>query len=210
MNTIITEKVNEGYTRLNYWNGIPGRTIFILISGKAGTGKTTFGELLAQHLTTYTSLTVQTANFADTVKSTARVSFGWDGKKDDRGRRLLQQIGGIGREYNESIWARNLVTYVEQNNLFPPDVVIAGDWRFPNELAYLEKEGFQTLLINMSAPEREILKDTEYYKDISETALDDFDRYDYVIQNDDLTYEELKSKALEIVRANFPILKETK
>lgn len=190
----------EEKTKIAFWNNTPSRTVFILISGKAGVGKSTLGGLLAQNIT---NLTVQVANFADGVKKAGWKYFGWDGKKDDRGRNLLQKIGRIGREYDEYIWAKNLLKDVDEMNLFPPDVVIVPDWRFPNELNYLEKEGYQIITIKVTAPSKEKLKGTPYYNDISETALDSVLEYDYVVDNDFTTYEELKAIAKKIVKELF-------
>jgi hypothetical protein len=186
---------------LHFWNGMPSRTVYILISGKAGVGKSAFGELIAQNIS---DLTVLTANFADSVKSTARKYFGWDGKKDAKGRKLLQNIGSVGREYDEYIWAKNLVRKVNETAMFPPDVAIVSDWRFPNELNYLEEENYQTITIRIVAPSREILKGTPYYRDSSETALDSVKEYDYVVDNDSITYEELKAQAKKIIKELFP------
>ena len=41
---------------------------------------------------------------ADPIKEIARTGFGWDGRKDARGRRLLQEIGTVGRHYDPDLW----------------------------------------------------------------------------------------------------------
>jgi len=41
---------------------------------------------------------------ASSLKEVATNSFNWDGKKDARGRKLLQDIGDVGRCYNPDIW----------------------------------------------------------------------------------------------------------
>lgn len=186
--------------QLKFWNKMPSKTVFILISGKAGVGKNLFGQLLSQNIS---SLSVQMINFADSIKRAARKYFGWNNNKDSRGRHLLQQLGGVGREYDENIWVKNLIKEINEINMFPPDVVVISDWRFPNEAKYLEEEGYQVVKIKVIAPNRETLIGTRQYIDTSETSLDFYDEFDYVIDNDTITYEELNIKAKKIIRELF-------
>jgi hypothetical protein len=54
----------------------------------------------------------------------------------------------------------------------PLDVVLIDDWRFPHEgNVVVDSEKFDVFTVRISAPEREILKDTPQYNDLSETAL---------------------------------------
>jgi len=92
------------------------------ITGKAGAGKTYLADQLIQRANNQISLHQwnskwavkmhhKVLHFAEPVKEIAKTCFGWDGKKDERGRRLLQLIGTeVGRGYNPDIWvdkARN-------------------------------------------------------------------------------------------------------
>lgn len=72
--------------------------------------------------------------FADKVKEIAR-AMGWDGKKDDKGRRLLQLIGTeCGRQcIHEDIWVRLWRHALPTALVGTTQIVIADDIRFPNE-----------------------------------------------------------------------------
>lgn len=116
------------------------KTVVILISGKAGSGKTTIAEMLTQKLQDIPSLRVFRYGFADPLKYIAKAYMGWDGKKDDKGRKLLQEQGRIGREYDQDIWVKHFMNQLDkQAGILPFNFALVHDWRFPNELAYLKK-----------------------------------------------------------------------
>ena len=82
-------------------------------------------------------------SFSSPLKFIAQAYMGWDKEKDEKGRKLLQDIGKVGREYNPNIWVTHLLTQLDRkfgnkNQVFPTNVVIVDDWRFPNEYAYLK------------------------------------------------------------------------
>jgi hypothetical protein len=149
---------------------------YILISGKAGTGKSTASKLL-KYLLKKNRINSHTDLFARGVKMVAK-SMGWNGIKDDAGRKLLQGIGNVGRDYDEDVWVR--LVHSSQYECKEDDFVIIDDWRFPNEYKFVKD--FCVATIRLYAPNREILKGTEYYNDVSETSLNDF-RFDFVVNN---------------------------
>lgn len=169
------------------------RTVFVLISGKAGVGKTTLGEYLTKKLSSIKGITVLHTAFAYPLKRIATSVFGWDGNKDSKGRRLLQVIGTeAGREYNENIWVKKTLDFALTSSIFPPNFVIIDDWRYPNECTYIEDQKVHDVItIRVEAPNREILKGTPEYNHISETSLPDGyndlgswnDLYGFVVNN---------------------------
>jgi thymidylate kinase len=183
---------------VEFWDGnLLGNTVAILISGKAGTGKSTFGSLVKKALQEegYTTTTIP---FADNVKYVAKEAFGWDGEKDDKGRQLLQGIGNLGRQYDENLWVDRVIEMAEvTDTIIPVEFIICDDWRFPNEAKRMA-ERFTTILVKVEAKEREALKGTEFYDDVSEVSLDAYEDYYYVVSNES-TLEELKNKANSIV-----------
>lgn len=138
------------------WNN---RVILIGLCGRAGAGKNAVADGIQKFYGD--SLVVQLA-FADAVKEIAR-SFGWNGKKDERGRRLLQVVGTeAGREYDPNIWINKVdakVTEAIQRHVLlqsparpltethphvmdlppsvPPLVILLTDVRFSNEYDFI-------------------------------------------------------------------------
>jgi hypothetical protein len=114
------------------------KTIVILISGKAGSGKTTIAETLMQKIQDIPSITIFRYSFANPIKYMCKAFAEWDGEKDEKGRKLLQEQGRIYREYKPDIWAKHFINQLDKNTqVFPFNFSIIDDWRFPNELAYL-------------------------------------------------------------------------
>ena len=96
--------------------------------GLAGSGKDTAAEALLGR-------NFHRVAFADRVKNLA-FDFGWDGFKDERGRKLLQDLGMAGRAYNPSIW----IDYVDEETVGFGNHVFT-DVRFQNEADYIRKLG---------------------------------------------------------------------
>jgi hypothetical protein len=114
------------------------------ITGNMGVGKTTLANEIAGRLNGYV------LPFAAPVKSIAK-SMGWNGEKDERGRRLLQLIGTeCGREcIGEDVWVRRwLASLVEDSE--SPSAVIADDVRFENEADAIRARG--GLIVRVTRP----------------------------------------------------------
>ena len=115
------------------------KTVIVLISGKARNGKTTVADLLEKKLEDIPSMRIFRYAFAGPIKYIAKAFMNWDGEKDEKGRRLLQEQGRIGRDYDQDIWVKHLLNQMDKKtNILPFNFVIVDDWRFPNELAYLQ------------------------------------------------------------------------
>lgn len=176
------------------------KTIFVLVSGRAGVGKTTFSnfgrDFLIENEIRYTTI----LPFAIGVKNIARV-MSWDGKKDEKGRKFLQDLGKLGRWYNEDIWVELSLEFLNNKSIVPMDVIFMDDWRFPNEGKYIEDLGIYSVYkVRIHAPKRESLLGTDRYNDPSEISLPERGvMYDYFINNNDITLEELNQKAQEVV-----------
>lgn len=167
------------------------KSVCILFSGKAGVGKSFSAKLMAQQLLAqgYTPIIMP---LAFSVKHIAKIGFDWDGNKDPKGRKLLQEIGGIGREYNKDIWVKKVIDeYVPKQINYPLDFLLIDDWRFPNEREYIAENGlYSVYTIRICSPNRESLWGTPQYNDVSETALDK-EIFDYIIRNEG-SVDELK------------------
>lgn len=123
------------------------KRLLIGLTGPAGAGKSLAADLLTGiGDACHTPLSV--ASFAAPVKEIARQCFGWDGKKDARGRRLLQVIGTeAGREYDPHIWTRHALRRFEEEMAtaeacgLPAAGVVFDDVRFPNEAEAIRSRG---------------------------------------------------------------------
>ena len=90
--------------------------------GLAGSGKDTAAEALGE-------FGYWKAAFANHLKQLA-YEFGWDGKKDERGRALLQDLGMAARKYNPDFWIEQLTWPTKGRSFSFPQVFT--DVRFQN------------------------------------------------------------------------------
>ena len=112
----------------------------ILISGKAESGKTLTANIIKERLENRVKK-VTILPFASYLKFICREHFGWDGKKNEEGRRILQHVGtDIVRERNPNFWVKTVVDFVDTFGQ-DFDFIISDDVRFPNEIMYFADIG---------------------------------------------------------------------
>lgn len=197
MNTMITFETLAEVKELPYTYTYTNKCNVVLIGGKAKVGKTTTSNYLYSTLKFYEvrRLRLYQTAFAYPIKELATNHFNWDGKKDEKGRRLLQVIGyEAGRAYDENLWIKKLEDRVF-NQIFPYNFVFVDDWRFPNERDYFKKNPFyEVTAIGIT---RDVKLDAGYDHP-SENSLD-MSEMDFVIDNNG-TIEELNNKLDSIYR----------
>lgn len=100
--------------------------------GLAGSGKDTAAEALVE-------LGYWKNAFAAHLKDLA-YEFGWDGKKDERGRALLQDLGMAARKYNPNFWIEQIPwpTKGSRGSRWPQ---VYTDVRFQNEADHIRNHG---------------------------------------------------------------------
>ena len=145
------------------------------ISGKAQSGKDTVGaHLVSKHGF------IRVAS-ADALKRIAMRTFNWDGAKDARGRKFLQDLATAVRGYDPDFWINITLQEIERqqkaNNTYPLQErnFVITDVRYTNEADLLKKAG--AVLIRI---EREGIVKFDHE---SETQLDNYDGFNYLISN---------------------------
>lgn len=181
------------------------KTVVVLISGKAGAGKTTLADILVKKLQDIPSMTIFKFGFANALKFVAKAYGGWDEKKDERGRAFLQNIGKVFREYDENIWVKHVLNQMDkQAGTFPFNFVVIDDWRFPNELNYLSKNPMlDVVTIRVFGRQAEMSESN--WADVSENSLpevgifaDAEGMYEFEVDNSG-SIDELNTKADAII-----------
>lgn len=154
----------------------------ILISGRAQNGKDTVATMMYDELTN-SNKRVLITHYADLLKYICKNYLGWNGIKDDEGRRILQYVGtDVVRKQKPNLWVDFIITIL---NLFKDkwDYVIIPDCRFPNEVSRVKDNGFDTTLVRVVRSDFNSPLSEEQKKHQSETALDDIEA-DYTMHND--------------------------
>ena len=141
------------------------------ISGKMQNGKDTFAEALKAEIH-FKGEQAIVFHFADFLKYICSEYFGWDGKKDATGRKLLQTIGtSVFRKNNPTCWTDMAYAFIKG----------LGD-DFEN-----------SAIIRVNRPGYDSGATEEAKRHISEVDLDDY-KFDEVFLNEG-TLEEYKEKA---------------
>lgn len=143
----------------------------ILISGAAGSGKDTVGEILRDAYEG-DGKKVLVTHFADLVKHVAANFYGWNGVKDIHGRSVLQKVGtDIVRRWKEDYWVDFLIDMLE---LFGGryDYVIIPDARFPNEVSKIKEKWPDTIHLRVERKKFQTHLTEEQLRHASETALE--------------------------------------
>lgn len=180
---------------------------FVLVSGKAQSGKDTISDYLVKNYN------FEKIAFATALKNCLRQFSDWDGQKDEAGRKLLQSVGQAFREYDKDNWVKLLLIEIEakiyhlyiKNYATKTISFVISDVRFINEIVRFKeliqkripKANFITIRV-----ERPSLNNDTWRKDISETELDNYKEFDYTVNNDS-DIETLYRKIDKIIRENI-------
>jgi len=162
----------------------------IIISGNAEHGKDELAKIL-QEKYEEDGKRVFTVAYGDYLKFIAAKYFDWNGKKDEKGRGLLQHLGTeVVRERNPNFWTTIVKMLVDVfHDSF--DIFLITDARFYNEIFVFALDGYNvsTVLVERPGHENSLTEKQRNHK--SETELKDF-KFEYIIKSN--TLEELEEK----------------
>lgn len=161
--------------------------MILMLSGHAGCGKDTACKLIEKNY-----VWVRRLSFADRLKKIAQ-ALTWDGNKDIKGRKFLQDLGQVARAYNENVWAD-----IVANDMDESGIAVITDFRFPNEAEVIKRRFNKVYTIRITGRSTD-LGDNE--NDISEHALDDY-KFDYYIDNSG-TMKEFEDKLVDLIEGLY-------
>ena len=170
-----------------------------LLCGKARNGKDTFGKFIEEYLVE-NGYNVCNIEIMRTLKGYVKDYFDWDGREESKPRELLQKFGTeiIREKLNKPYFHIDRLTEDIEVLSTYFDTFIVDDVRFPVEIEELRKRFDDVTVIHISRDDVIDNMTSEEKLHISETALDNYDNYDYKVKNNS-TLEELKNKAKQIV-----------
>lgn len=166
-----------------------------LIAGKARNGKDTLASFIREK---YEEKGLKTVNVqvSTYIKMYAEKYFGWDGKEETKPRELLQVLGTeVIREKIDPLFHINRVCEDIKVLSYFYDVITISDIRAPEEITIPKEKFSRVKVIKITRVDfEEKMKNRSHY---TETALDNFNDYDYKIEN--TTLEKLRLAANYIV-----------
>lgn len=170
-----------------------------VIAGKAKCGKNTFGELIREELKEYgykpclISITAPLYYYAENF-------FDYNPNSDDKPREFLQKMGTdiIKDKLNKKTFLLDRMS--EDIEILQEffDTFIITDARYESELDYLKEKYDNVCRIKLIRKDYDDKLSDEERSHITETALDNCDDFDYIIENE--SKESLENSAHVLVR----------
>ncbi|MBR3229934.1 MAG: hypothetical protein IKF91_03810 [Bacilli bacterium] len=168
-----------------------------VICGKARHGKDTTALAIKK---AYKDKKVINLSYGSYIKEFAKNISDWDGSEETKPRELLQHLGTevIRNNIDKDFFIKRLCNDIRVYSYYF-DVITISDARFPDEIITPKKLFDNVITIKVVRSNFDTNLTLEEQKHSTETALDEFDDYDYVIENNG-TIDELDKKVLKIVK----------
>lgn len=153
----------------------------ILISGKAGSGKTS----LAKRINELLPKTVITS-FSKYIKLFALEMTNWEGNDSDKPREFLQNMGDTLRSIDHNFMCNRLMEDMKVYEMYY-DYVIISDVRLVNELEYFTKNNlYETYSIRINNNDNRRNLNNSEMNHITETDLDNYNKFNLIIDDNDI------------------------
>lgn len=171
-----------------------------LISGKAGNGKDTVGNLVGEYLSCHNKKFVKT-QYGKYVKMYTKELTNWDGSEATKSdyRDFFQSIGTqVIREKMKKadLFVSRMIEDIEVYHYYV-DAVVISDVRFPIEIEAIKKHFNDVYTIRVISPNYISKLTKEQLAHETENALSDDGEYDYILINTSI--DKLKKDIDEIL-----------
>lgn len=166
----------------------------IILTGKAQSGKNASANIIKKYLEKQNKKTV-IISYAKYLKDYAKEITNWNGRESTKPREFLQQIGVelIKNQIDENMLINRIKEDIKVYEYFF-DVIIISDARFKEEIENIKTNN--TIVIKVDGKENKLTNNQKQH--ITETALDDYKKYDYIIENK-TTKQNLKQQIEKIM-----------
>lgn len=172
--------------------------LIICTCGKARSGK----SLVSQYIYDYyvnKGYKVVFSPYTKYLKMYISTITGWDMSDKDKPRDLLQQLSSElikGKLNKNDFFINRQLDDIDIYSYFF-DIIIIPDVRFPNEIEILKEKYNRVVSIGVIRDNYDSELTDSQKKDITEVSLDNYDKYDYCIYNDNT--DKLYSDTLEVI-----------
>ena len=166
--------------------------IFI-ISGKARSGKNEISKIIEKSYSNQKSITI---SFGYYIKDYAKRISDWDGSEETKPRDLLQHLGIelVRNKIDKRLFIDRILQDIEIFSYFY-DIIIVSDARLLDEITILKEKYPNSVSIRVVRNDYENNLTEEQKNHLTETDLDNFNDFDYIVEND----ENLEDKITKIL-----------
>ena len=172
--------------------------MIILIAGKARSGKNTVAKYFQQEFFKEGKRVV-VSPYTKYLKRYIEEITGVSMDDENKPRDLLQQLSSKlikGELNNSEFFLRRQIEDIRFYSYFM-DVIIVPDVRFPEEIEEIRKNFSNVVAIGVERKDYISILTKEQQEDVTEISLDDYQEYDYKIEN--INELDLKQKTVEIL-----------
>lgn len=166
-----------------------------LIAGKAGSGKGEVAKLI-QEFYIYKLETCVVTEYSKYLKEYAMELTDWDGNSNTKPRAYLQELGDKVRSIDEKFLTNRMLDDLRVYDTLA-DVVVIGDVRLPLEIEEIKLNYDDVYTICVENQFKQSSLSIAEQTHITETALDNYEEFDYILVNDDK--EALKDKVFKFL-----------
>ena len=169
-----------------------------IICGKARHGKDTIASYIQEYYKTNNKKIIN-IQYSSYIKEYAKKISNWDGSEESKPRELLQQLGtNIIRQKIDSLFFVNRVLGDIKVYSYFFDAITISDARAKVEVDNPKNNFSNVIAIHVNRPNFDNGLTEEQKRHFTEIGLDDYNSYDYKIENDG-TLDELREKVFKLV-----------
>lgn len=167
-----------------------------IVAGKARHGKDTVACFIKD---AYKDKKVINLSYGSYIKQYAMKISDWDGSEESKPRELLQTLGTdvIRKKIDPNFFINRLCDDIKVYSYYF-DVITISDARFPDEIDTPKRLFNDVVTIKVVRDNFTSTLSSKQQAHASETALDDYSDYDFVINNSG-SLEELRDRVFEMV-----------
>lgn len=164
-----------------------------LIAGKAGSGKGEVARLIKEYYI-YKLENCVITEYSKCLKNFACELTDWDGNPNTKPRKYLQELGDTIRSMDKDFLINNMLNDLKVYERFVENVVIS-DVRMPDEIEQIKLNYSDVYAIYVENQFASSTLSLEEQQHITETALENYEEFDYILANDSI--EVLKDKVFK-------------
>lgn len=164
-----------------------------VISGKARSGKNEISKIIEK---SYSNKKCITISFGYYIKDYAKRISDWDGSEETKPRELLQHLGIelVRNKIDKRLFIDRILQDIEIFSYFY-DIIIVSDARLLDEITILKEKYPNSVSIRVVRNNFENNLTEEQKNHLTETDLDQYTDFDYIVEND----ENLEDKITKIL-----------
>jgi len=164
-----------------------------LVAGKAGSGKGEVAKLIKEYYI-YKLESCVVTEFSKYLKGFAKELTDWDGNPNTKPRSYLQELGDKIRSVDSKYFINNMIDDLRIYESVVQNVIIS-DVRMPDEIEDIKLNYDNVYAIyveNQFSPSKLSIEEQSH---ITETALENYEDFDYILANDEMS--SLKDKVFK-------------